>query len=81
MGSAFKASWRLPTLPWLHRAAPSSSTWLENAILWQVLIWQLHSCRLEREVLVTLPDAAARGSILRLLTRQLPLDNTVDLQR
>lgn len=39
------------------------------------------TCRLEREVLVTVPDAAARKSILQLLARQLPLDASVDLQR
>lgn len=38
-------------------------------------------CRLEQEVLVGVPDASARASILQLLTRRLPLDATVDLQR
>lgn len=30
---------------------------------------------------MTIPDVSARTSILRLLTRQLPLDSSVDLQR
>lgn len=38
-------------------------------------------CRLEREILVPIPDAAARASILCLLTRRLPLDASVDIQR
>lgn len=37
--------------------------------------------RLEREILVPIPDAAARTSILRLLTQRLPLDGSVDLQQ
>ncbi|PSC74873.1 cell division control 48-like protein B [Micractinium conductrix] len=37
--------------------------------------------RLEREILVQAPDAAARAAILRLLAARLPLDASVDLQR
>ena len=39
------------------------------------------SCRLELEVLVPLPDAPARKSILRHLTAGLPLDESVDIER
>ncbi|KAL4433563.1 hypothetical protein ABPG75_000004 [Micractinium tetrahymenae] len=37
--------------------------------------------RLEREILMSVPDVAARASILWMLTRKLPLDESVDLQR
>ena len=40
-----------------------------------------HARRLEREIAVGVPDAAARAAILRLLTRELPLDASVDLPR
>lgn len=46
-----------------------------------VNVFQLPGCRLEREILVGMPDASARASILRLLTQKLPLDETVNLQR